>query len=386
MRRFVAVSLALAASLGLLPAACLDLADVEANGGVDDAGVDAPLDVVVDTGPALELLPATVPPRPAGQTLPSGKGAMRWFAARKIYSGTIDPVTGVTDTKAWKKLGHDLDGECTTLEQSTTDSSATCKKPSGADSESLVDGDDCRDNAYGRVLSLVVKQLGSAWETNLQAGLANGETTLLLRISDLDDGPDDPFAPGALYLSAPRKSAPHWDGSDEFQIQADSVNGASISDPPIVEFPTGYMTEDQWVSGDLGKSPGPFPIYLVSEITMVTLLTRTVVVWLDAQHTRARGSSLSAVAPRSMVLTDLWSFILDMFSCDTVTASTLVQTFVLPNSDVGSTPPTFQTPGAECGGLSVGGAFQWVPIKAPVELVSVDAGAPVCDAGPPDAG
>jgi len=383
MRRWLAPLAIAAVGLGFVPVACLSLGDVEASAssvdaGTSDVAVDAP---TLEAGSPLELLDTTIPVRPSGPAVASGKGAMRWFAARHVYSGTIDPKTGAKDYEAWRKLGYDLDAECTTPDQSKNDSSATCTKPPNAQDKSLEDGDDCRDNRYGKMLSDVIEKLNSSWEANLQAGIANGEPTLLLRLSDLDDGPSDAFAPGAIYLSSPRETAPHWDGSDEFQIQSISVQGSSVVDPPVVSFPSGYVANDTWVSGEIGTSPGPFPVYLVSEIAQVTLLSRTVVVKLDAKHETALGSSFGAVAARTAIMGDLWTFILPLFNCDPVTAQTLVNLYVLPSADVGNVAPSFSTPGVECSGISVGGAFQWVPIVAPTEVVPSAPVGSACDAG-----
>jgi hypothetical protein len=383
MRRWLAVLTLAALGLGFVPAACLSLGEVQADpdshdAGPSDSSAESP---VADSGPGFELLGTTVPSRPSGPAEPSGKGSLRWFAARHVYTGSIDPETGAQDTSAWKKLGYDLDGECTTLDQSKGDSSGTCTKPPNAASDSLEDGDDCRDNRYGRLIAQVIENLNSSWEANFQAGIANGEATLLLRISDLDDGPSDAFAPGAIYLSAQRETAPHWDGTDDFQIQSVSVKGSSVVDPPIVSFPAGYVANDTWVSGELGTSPGPFPMYLVTEIAQINLLSRTLVVKLDATHETALGSSFAAVASRAAITADLWTFILPLFNCDAATAQGLVDLYVLPAADVGGAPPSFSSPGVECSGISVGGAFQWVPIAAPTEVVpSIPPSAP-CDAG-----
>src|SRR5215216_1887071 len=90
----------------------------------------------VDAGGPSGLDPRP-PPRPPGSPVASGKGATRWFAARRIFLGTVDPDTQQKEISAWKRIGHDIDGECTTAEISNSDTSASCKKPDNAATDSL---------------------------------------------------------------------------------------------------------------------------------------------------------------------------------------------------------------------------------------------------------
>lgn len=384
MRRHV-VSVALACGgLAIVPVACLDLGKLDSSS--DDAGAsDASLSDVStpDSGLGLTILEAKPPARPAGSATPSGQGKMRWFAARRLFSGSVDPTTGKTDPDAWKRIGHDVDGECTTLEQSISGTSGVCSKPPNADDESQLDGDDCRDNAYGQLVGRVVKKLDSSWESNSSTEIANGGPTLLLRLSDLDDGPDDPFVPGAIFLSARRKSAPKWDGSDRFELQQDSLVDGTLNGVPLVNFPKGYLVNDQWVSSELGTSPGPFPMFVFSKVVNVQLLSRTLVVALDPPHRRVIGTVFSGVVSRSTIFVDLWAFLMELFSCDVATVQGLADLYVTPAADVGDQPPGFSTPGVECSGMSVGAAFQWVPILAPEQVLPSASTPAPCDAAPP---
>lgn len=364
--------------LALAPHACFDVADLEDPG---DGGGDASSDVGIPVPVGIKILDATLPPRPSGAAEPSGKGVTRWFAARRIYSGTIDPETGQADVEAWRKLGHDLDGECTTEEQSKSDTSLTCTKPPEAQAETLIDGEDCRDNAYGRILASAVQTLNSTWEAELHASIANGQPTLLLRISDLDSGPNDSFAPGAVYLTAPRKTAPAWDGKDVFQVQSSGVEGTSITDPPRMSFPDGYLAGNVWVSGDVGSSAGVLPIFLVTEVFETNLLSRVITVELDADHVNALGSAGSAIASRKTILDDIAPFTLGIVNCDQSAVDYLQQYWLLPSFDLSALPPSFAATGEPCEALSVGGAFQWIPVAAATELVDVPPPVSPCDGG-----
>lgn len=176
-----------------------------------------------------------VPPgRPPGEPVPGG-GATRWFAARTIFIGTHDPETRKADKTAWRRIGHDIDGECTTLEISKSNSSATCKQPSAASVDSLEDGDDCRDNAAGRLVAVGTQVVSINFEPELHAGLLTAETpTYILRLDDLSGDADDPYVRGALYVSVPRnpafEKAPSWDGADQFTIDQASTDAPAGAD------------------------------------------------------------------------------------------------------------------------------------------------------------
>jgi hypothetical protein len=366
---------------------CLGLAEVEttSDGGADasvDAKADAPSDGPEDAGsPPLQITTATLPPRPAGAPTPSNAGVMRWFAARRVFAGTLDPSTGQKDPNAWRKIGHDIDGECTTAQMSQDDTSATCKRPQGAAAESLADAEECRDNAYGRILSQGTQTLASNWELQFHADLLNGHETLLLRLSDLDPGADDPFVPGAVYMSAKHDTAPKWDGSDVFQVQAATVTGPSLSDPPVMAFPKGYLAGNVWVSGERSGTTGKFPVLLIQDLLLSSFKDPVLVAALSPAHDRVLGSAMSAVAD-SVVISNEWSpYLLKAVGCVQYVVDALMSQFLLPSLDLGSDPPTYQTPGDVCSALSIGAAYEWVPIKAPSEVVDTGGAFTPCDGG-----
>ena len=239
---------------------------------------------------------AVPPARPAGDPGPGG-GATRWFAAKTIFLGTHDPETKQPDKTAWQRIGHNIDGECTTLEISKSNSSAACKQPTGASVDSLEDGDDCRDNAAGRLVAVGTQVVSINFEPELHAGLLTAETaTYLLRLDDLSAEPDDPYVRGSLYVNVPRnpqfEKPPSWDGADQFSIDALSVDapgpgdagdsgtgegGASdagdagdagnddsaveasapspLIDKPLFVFDKGYVSKNVWVSGETREVP-----------------------------------------------------------------------------------------------------------------------------------
>lgn len=339
-----------------------------------------------------------VPPkRPGGPAVPGG-GATRWFAARTIYLGTFDPETDEPDSNAWRKIGHDVDGECTTVDISKSDSSSVCKKPPSATPESLEDGNGCRDNSAGRLLAVGIQVVPINFEPNLRAGLVTAETaTYLLRLDDLGTEADDPYVRGSLYVSVPRnptwEKPPVWDGTDLFAVDIASVDtsaaadGAPIDasppdggpgdggteaqapspyvDKPLYVFDKGYLSSNVWVSGDLGKSPMKLPLFAFDRITVVDTLTATLAVELTKEHDQARSSQLSVAVSTASIDSQFRPIAFELVNCVPQFANLLMDGYVMPARDLGA-GPTLLTPGKPCDAESFAFAFEWKPVKPPV--------------------
>jgi len=329
----------------------------------------------------LEIVAPKPPPRPPGEAKPSNQGVMRWFAARRIFVGTVDVASGKNDSNAWRKIGHDIDGECTTAQMSQDGTSATCQRAQGSPADTLADGDDCRDNAYGRILAVGTQSLASGWELQFQSDVQNGRPTLLLRLSDLDEGSDDPYVPGAVYLSVQTETAPKWDGNDVFQVQRATVSGPSITDAPLIAFPKGYLAGDVWVSGERGTGTSLFPVLLIDKLLLSTVMGSVVVAALDTTHEHVLGSAMSGVADESAVANEWALYFLDAINCKQYLVDLLMNQFVLPSLDVAPAPPSFQNAGEVCSALSIGTAYEWVPIRAPSEVVDTGPPFTACDGG-----
>lgn len=356
--------------------------------GAAEAGWDA------TTGP--NGASAIPPERPAGPAVPSGKGVTRWFAARRIFLGTVDPTTGTKDDTAWQRIGHAIDSENTTQAISIANASKVCKRPPSAADESLTDGEDGRDNGAGRVLAYGSQFLSKDFELGLHADLESGDKpTMVLMLSDLDPGSDDPYVPGALLVTAVNPGQnPKWNGSDDFWIDSKTVLGSEAGAPdagtpeagvdageadtpppePVVPrytFPKGYLKGNVWVSGDLGDSPGPMPMYVLNGITIVNTATITLAVELSPLHDGAVRSMLSAVAGKATLETEFLPLAKELVSCNDTLASLFMNQFLLPAMDLANAPPSFEKPAAQCDALAIGFAFDWELIVEPTVAVAV---------------
>lgn len=355
-----------------------------------------------------------VPPkRPPGPAVPSG-GATRWFAAKTIFLGTSDPETKKPDSTAWRRIGHDVDGECTTAEISKSNSSTTCSQPSSAPPESLEDGDGCRDNAAGRLLAVGIQVVPLNFEPQLHAELLTGETaTYVLRLDDLSNEADDPYVRGSLYVSVPRnptfEKPPSWDGFDQFALDVASVDvsgaggadagdaattdagapdaGAGdaappspLVDKPLFVFDKGYLSSNVWVSGDLGKSPGKVPLFVFDRLTVVDTVTTTLTLELTPEHDQAKSSQLSVAVTTATIESYFRPIAHELANCIASLGNLLMDSYVLPARDLGA-GPTLITPSQPCDAESFAFAFEWKPVKPPIYVVPGPAKPPKCGDG-----
>jgi len=195
---------------------------------------DAPAeDVIGETGDAPPA--SAVPPGPpTGDAKPSGKGKTLWFAVDHLFLGQRDPSTGALSAEAWTGLGHDIDRVCTGATESKENTN-TCRRPAGANQDSLIDGLGCRDNNFGAKFLPLAGVYLSTVEADTNARLLEGASTLLFALDDLDDGVDDPYVVGRLYSAAKwkdyGKTPPKWDGTDQRDVTDDTVVGGDVGKP-----------------------------------------------------------------------------------------------------------------------------------------------------------
>lgn len=349
-------------------------AGTDASDGGTDAADDAkdavsePLDSSAEDA---ETGGARPPGRPSGDASPSDAGGSITFAIRRFFIGMVDPATEDNDPDAWRDFGFDYDGECTTREQSGLNESATCLRPTGANEIALEDGDECRDNLGGHLLSESLLVMDSSFEKKMHNGTWNAtKPTILLQIEDLDEGPDDPYAPGRLYVTAPRTGIEKmlWDGNDLLQVDVDSLVGGVM---PVskYELPNAYVRNNVWVSGDFKGLPVVVPMMILNQIAPVPAETATMTVVLDEEHSEARGGMFAAVLDTLTLEPFLQIGMLEATGCNEVLTDMAMAMF-LPNRDLGN-GADFVVPDSECGLMSIGVGLELRRVRTPETAVEV---------------
>jgi hypothetical protein len=121
---------------------------------------------------------------------------------------------GVVDPSAWKHIGFDLDGVCTGSETCTSDDPPpSCKQSASA---IPIDGNNCRDNTFGRLeySAALVPQLARTYglsDDAFNCALCAGHYTYLLRVTGYNGDPDDDHVRADLYPSPGLERPLPWD-------------------------------------------------------------------------------------------------------------------------------------------------------------------------------
>lgn len=359
-------------------------ADASGDGGGaagSEAGPDAPRD---DADAGSDVSDAQVgvqpPSRPVGDAVASGSPHSLTFAVRRFYLGTVDPESDTIDLDAWRQFGFDYDGECTTKQQSEHDVSNTCRIPGGANAASLEDGHECRDNIAGHILSEVLSFADKSFEKKEHNGTWNATApTIILQILDLDDGPDDPYAPGRLYVTAPKDGGMLWDGEDVLEVDVDSLVDGDL-DTPKYELPDGYVRDNVWVSGDFKGEPLIVPMMVLKQIAPVPTETSIVAVPLDEDHIKAGIATFSGVLDTLAFEPFMRLGMLEATGCDEA-ATELGMSMFLPNRDLAD-DEDFVNAAEECGLMSIGMGLELKRVRPPQTAVVAPPPPSSCDAGP----
>ncbi|MBL8716665.1 MAG: hypothetical protein JNL79_11750 [Myxococcales bacterium] len=346
--------------------------------GASDATTDAPSEGAVDTGAAdaeAGVSSARWPDRPPGATT-SGGGKTLWWVAKRIYFGTLNH-DGAATPEAWREWGYDLDGRCT----GTADLSGptTCKAVS--DPSVLLDGDLCRDNNFGaRFLGLLVAGTKSSFESDTVTSLLGGSATWVLKLEDVGEGDDDPYVPGAFYVTTSTDTPPKFDGTETRDILADSVIGGDLG-TPVTRFEKGYLRGGTWVSGELGPATLRIPFGGKGSAPLgfsaMVMTTR-----LSTDRTKAGGGVLAGVMSVPAFEAFLSPIAADAKICPGEPLYKSIVGAIARYPDLSLGAPSLQDPTRTCDGVSMGLGFELAPILPPTRVVALPPPASNCgDAG-----
>lgn len=358
---FAAVAFALCAAGG-----CAQLVGYDELRAAADASADATIDAAADAAPEVDATSPSArwPERPPGAAAPGG-GKSLWFVAKRIYFGTLDH-DGAATPDAWREWGYDLDDRCTTSVAAAAEGHC---KPVG-DPTYLVDGLACRDNNFGaRFLSLLVAGTKSNFEADTVSSLLGGSATWMMRFDDVGEGDDDPYVPGAFYVTSATDDPPRFDGTDLRDVLSDSVVGADL-DKPITRFPKGYLKGGVWVSGELTAATLriPFGKRASAPLAYDAMVMTTK---LSADRTKASGGVLAGALSVPAFEAFLAPIAADSKICpgDPLYKSIVGAIARYPDLSLGA--PSLQDPTRSCDGVSMGVGFELAPVKPPAKVVPV---------------
>ncbi len=137
-----------------------------------------------------------------------------------------------------KNVGLDLDGSCTCPDM------PTCAAPDWA-TASHCDTNGGRDNGSGQAFSQINAAFAglpiiSSPEFSQQA--TNGKWSLLFRVRDYNDKPDDTQVRVAVYLTSGFGMTPKWNGADAWPVTDTSLADQMTIDQPVFEDDKAYVS------------------------------------------------------------------------------------------------------------------------------------------------
>jgi len=332
-----------------------DAAPVDTGAVVDSAIAD-----VADAGEQ----PFRTPTRPPGDPVASGSGKTLWLAFKTYRLGSVDPA-GVSDETAWMVHGYDLDNICTSHADSVANL-RTCRRPEGALQDSLMDGERCRDNNFGRYVGTIIRSAAADTEKTLNEQIAAGAATWILRIDDVDEGADDPYAPAMLYRAADERTSTVkmlWDGTDVRSVHSDTVIGGDIS-RGVTTLPRGYIKNGTWVSGE--------PALL--DLRIPVTATLFVPMKLDSAQMTVDLGTKTGVLAGVLAVPDVEAVLMPIADNGGVCPGTplynsmLVTIAKMPDVSLGI--PSLQDTTSTCNGVSAGMGFEVVPVQPVTNVVN----------------
>lgn len=316
------------------------------------------------------------PPLPPGDAGATTGGTSLFVAARRFFLGTVvpdpDPTKSKPDFTAWRQLGYDVDGLCTSVNGGSV-SMPACVPAGSATQDLVTDGDGCRDNAFGRFVSEKLGLLSP--EKIVNDKIENGAQTFLLQIDDVHPSSCDARAPGRLYVAAATPSSP-WQSATPRQVDGRSVCNDDLALPKMT-FPDGYIVGDQWVSGPPG---GELVTYFPLGAAVVRLHARSVVLTatLAPDHQSVISSTLSLVIDPKEMLEQFKPIALSLNACND--PGQIISAYIdslLQYADLADTPG-FVSPNSTCSLMSMGVGIAWTPVKPPSGVLVVPDEPPPC--------
>ena len=169
-------------------------------------------------------------------------GVTRWFGVSSIAMGA---------GTSWQRIGYDVDGR-------VARACDACRARFGA--APVDEGSDGIDNAFGRVVVRAISNQGLDPQAVTDHAYRKGEGTLLLRLDDLAHESNDARVPGAIYLTSAYGGEPSYTVADQWLVANTALADGVDIDRPTIRFPSGYMRNGIWVSGDGGPQTIPVPM------------------------------------------------------------------------------------------------------------------------------
>ncbi|MCS6901671.1 MAG: hypothetical protein RMJ98_18740, partial [Myxococcales bacterium] len=331
------------------------------------------------------------PPPRVGKPKKTGMSESRWFIVKNLDLGYRDGNGIPLKSGFGKKVGFDFDGKCTVLGDA---SSRSCKSEGNPlfSQEGFADGENCRDNLFGGSIFPAIGGLKPKFDWDLNYSVEyQGAQTLLFEIEDLDNGPNDAYAPANVYVAAKiYEGAPNWGEPQPRILDIESLdvidqdgktcvlqfnpsnNVATVPDgcepKAKLRFDNGYVANNVWVSGPFDPAQGVVEqkegslwlggVQIQAKLQAV-LVTMN---FFDDEHLSVTSGMYGAVISAEELKAALPGFLektcipLSLFDTDIVSLVTAL-------GDIRKDPPFHGDPKVLCDALTIGLGMTIVPSK-----------------------
>lgn len=259
---------------------------------------------------------------------------------------------------AWRSLGFNIDGKV-----SNGAEEGHCKPVEGAPNPDAVrtDGNDGIDNSFGQLILPQLSGLVSDISGQANAEIADGTFTLMLDIQGLGSGASYNGLETRFYGGAILDNPPKFDGTDEWPVVPELLNGGDIENPKI-KFTDSYVVDNTFVSGapasvNLNLSFGDITVNLTIEKAQLSME-------LAPGHDGATQGIIGGVVETEALLAELRKLASSFNTefCDPENpALKSIENSIRRASDIMADGT--QNPDAECNAISLGIGFEMKPVK-----------------------
>jgi len=196
------------------------------------------------------------PARPTEGATANGPGATFVFSGLDFGGGN----QGMFNSEAWRVIGYDLDNKST-----RGDASGSCAPVAGSSQGITLDGEDARDNSFGKNIVPLAFGLDSAAPQNSNQILFAGAHSVLIDVPGLGDEKVYSKISIRLYEAATLTDAegnpkkPAFDGSDVWPVAVEALKDGDVN-KPVLTTEEGYLVDDGEGGTLVGRFSGALPI------------------------------------------------------------------------------------------------------------------------------
>lgn len=276
----------------------------------------------------------------------AGDGEDAVLAISKLYLGETDR-NGNSEGEPWKSFGYNLDNF-----KSTANSKNVCQPRAGAQKSIHQDGTDGIDNAFGKgilsALSLVIDNPSVEVNDQIDAG----SFTVMLKLDKLGTADNYSGINASLYGGGDLGAEPKWDGTDEWPVLAELLEGGDINKPKV-KFTDSYVADRTWV----GKAKSFDLAVDVQGVSLSLAINNAIITMdLDADNKGAKNGIIAGVLNTDELMESIQSLAPKFGLCgDELEQFQPILDQLAQSSDILSDGS--QDPSKVCDGISIGLGF-----------------------------